>query len=169
MIRTKKIVSLDFLGDFLSLESCWYLITSLFPMLSALEVVDSHLPSPVAHQLTSSCRLCGDDKTVPTRVVLDHQHVLRIGFASHETLPCILRQQQQSYLSSDPLLPFSCSSTTATSHRSCLSHPPKSLHPSCVRPSSPTDLDLKRRVRLDARDGLQAISSTQTFPIQSST
>lgn len=146
MIRTKKIVSLDFLGNFLSLESCWYFHPSLFPMLSALEVVDSHLPSPVAHQLTSSCRLCGNDKTVPTRVVLNHQHVLRIRLASHETLPYILRQQQQSYLSSDPLPPFRSSSTPATSHRPCLSYPLKSLHPSWARPSSTTDLDLERGV-----------------------
>ncbi len=65
MIRTKKIVSLEFLGDFLSLESCWYFITPLFPMLSALEVVDSHLLSPLADQLNSSCRLAGDDKGRP--------------------------------------------------------------------------------------------------------
>ena len=65
MIRTKKIVSLDFLGVLSSLASCWYFITSLFPMLSLLELVNSHLLSPFADQLSSSCRLFGNEKDVP--------------------------------------------------------------------------------------------------------
>jgi hypothetical protein len=62
MIRTKKIVLLDFLGDLLSLASCWYFIISLFPMLlSLLEAVHPQLPSPLADQLNCSGRLLGDD------------------------------------------------------------------------------------------------------------
>jgi hypothetical protein len=65
MVRTKKIVSLDFLGDLSSLASCWYFIPSLFLMLSLLELVNSHLLSPLADQLSSSCRLFGNETDIP--------------------------------------------------------------------------------------------------------
>ena len=70
MIRTKKFVSLDSFGDLLSLAACWRFIPSLFPMLSLFEIVNSHLPSPIADQLNSSYHLLGDDKGPTSEVLL---------------------------------------------------------------------------------------------------